>query len=316
MNKTSTQNTLFPSLSNRTTSRNQMFLHSRKTSMGTTSLIKKRSPSKRNTSSIESQKKRLLKQVIPMVNFTDLFTRKAKNGEETQKRTPNKFKRGRRGNSVSYQKINTRSLSNSTLDSKFVGGKREYLSFKDTDIVRAKIYRDKSRNRNREEAKLGVSQKIRKFGSLSNTQTGFLSYNRKVLPLALERKSSDSQLTESKIKFKRKLIPSRQSSFQLESGIYYTGGQEAKEKKYKMSKQQSIFLEIAGSTKAGIINNIRKTNQDAWSSHSVVVGGEDTCLIAVFDGHGAEGHKCSNFLKSHLKSKIIYSSFVLDCVRL
>lgn len=57
---------------------------------------------------------------------------------------------------------------------------------------------------------------------------------------------------------------------------------------------------------AGMTEGISKLNQDAYSVDTLVMENPSMSLISCFDGHGMEGHRCSNYLKSNLPSKAYF----------
>lgn len=64
---------------------------------------------------------------------------------------------------------------------------------------------------------------------------------------------------------------------------------------------KSNLLESVGyHTAAGRSDGRMKTNQDAFIVHSAVRGDPNRALLGVFDGHGLQGHKVSNYLVNNL----------------
>lgn len=59
---------------------------------------------------------------------------------------------------------------------------------------------------------------------------------------------------------------------------------------------RSVVVAVASACVAGAESGNRKRNQDAVLIHM----DDHACLFAVFDGHGHQGHHCSNYLKTSL----------------
>lgn len=65
----------------------------------------------------------------------------------------------------------------------------------------------------------------------------------------------------------------------------------------------SAFKNLYCCSRAGEMNFKTKTNQDRYYYDLAMFGISDFNMLAVFDGHGKEGHFVSSYLKKNLKSK-------------
>ena len=76
-------------------------------------------------------------------------------------------------------------------------------------------------------------------------------------------------------------------------------------KNYPIDKFENIIINYSLRTKAGKIANTRKINQDNYIIHKNFLDNPKNCVLGVFDGHGGDGHKVSQYLKTYL-SGIFY----------
>ena len=77
-----------------------------------------------------------------------------------------------------------------------------------------------------------------------------------------------------------------------------------------------IFVSLASRTMAGMSDGYSKLNQDSIFVKISFFDDPNICLLAVFDGHGLEGHRVSGFLKLNVASKkaqIFLSSYFFLC---
>jgi serine/threonine protein phosphatase PrpC len=51
---------------------------------------------------------------------------------------------------------------------------------------------------------------------------------------------------------------------------------------------------------AGMTEGFTKVNQDSFYINTKMMDRPNMTLIACFDGHGMDGHRCSSFLKQNL----------------
>lgn len=69
------------------------------------------------------------------------------------------------------------------------------------------------------------------------------------------------------------------------------------------SLQNITFKEYYFQTMPGFSDGRTKTNQDAYYINFAIRGSTQSSLFAVFDGHGPQGHRVSDFLKRALTSR-------------
>ena len=62
-------------------------------------------------------------------------------------------------------------------------------------------------------------------------------------------------------------------------------------------------MSLASRSLAGMAEGFSKLNQDSIFVKINLLGNPDICLLAVFDGHGMEGHRVSGFLRNNIQSK-------------
>lgn len=77
----------------------------------------------------------------------------------------------------------------------------------------------------------------------------------------------------------------------------------------KRKESDQVYISLGYRSMAGMTEGISKLNQDAYFHDTLLLNNPHMSLIACFDGHGMEGHRCSNYLKSNLPSKF---EFILD----
>ncbi len=70
------------------------------------------------------------------------------------------------------------------------------------------------------------------------------------------------------------------------------------------SLQNVTFKEYYFQTMPGFSDGRTKTNQDAFYINFAIKGSIQSSLFAVFDGHGPQGHRVSDFLKRSLTSRL------------
>lgn len=70
---------------------------------------------------------------------------------------------------------------------------------------------------------------------------------------------------------------------------------------------RSVVCKFAASSRAGVLDNKPKVNQDAYVCMPRFVM-NNSVLYGVFDGHGANGHFVSDFVKEILPENIEYFS--------
>lgn len=68
----------------------------------------------------------------------------------------------------------------------------------------------------------------------------------------------------------------------------------------KKSRNGKSFWHIATRSKAGHSGSTAKTNQDSYRIETKFMGMEEFAFFGVYDGHGTQGHKVSDFLKKYL----------------
>lgn len=68
----------------------------------------------------------------------------------------------------------------------------------------------------------------------------------------------------------------------------------------KVPNNSTVFVRQFNKTLAGYSEGKTKTNQDSVYANCHVKGSNNCALFAVFDGHGMQGHKVSQFLKTNL----------------
>jgi hypothetical protein len=66
-----------------------------------------------------------------------------------------------------------------------------------------------------------------------------------------------------------------------------------------------LFIDVGIETKAGRSEGRTKTNQDSFVAETNVCQDAPTALLAVFDGHGLQGHRVSSFLVNNLRGTLI-----------
>ena len=69
-----------------------------------------------------------------------------------------------------------------------------------------------------------------------------------------------------------------------------------------------MFIKHFSKTQPGFSEGKTKTNQDMMVVKPSIKDSHNAAVFAVFDGHGAFGHKVSGFLKDHLIGKFILNS--------
>lgn len=62
----------------------------------------------------------------------------------------------------------------------------------------------------------------------------------------------------------------------------------------------NFIYSIGSRTRAGFNGISMKTNQDSFIYNKMLMGDPEKSFLAVFDGHGSNGHKVSQYLKLHL----------------
>jgi serine/threonine protein phosphatase PrpC len=76
----------------------------------------------------------------------------------------------------------------------------------------------------------------------------------------------------------------------------------------RRSESDRVFSSISFRSMAGMSEGISKVNQDAYFIDTTIGYNPNMSLIGCFDGHGMEGHRCSNYLKQNL-AKIFVSLY-------
>jgi serine/threonine protein phosphatase PrpC len=100
----------------------------------------------------------------------------------------------------------------------------------------------------------------------------------------------------------------------------------SKGKNFQQRSQNFLHFEaIATCTQPGQINGIPKTNQDSYCSFSIDFnsqtkelnsedadqGADIASFVAVFDGHGTDGHFVSRYLAKEIYGKVFFEKFSL-----
>jgi len=75
----------------------------------------------------------------------------------------------------------------------------------------------------------------------------------------------------------------------------------------RRKQSDRVFVTLGCRSMAGMTEGISKLNQDSFFTDTQVMGEPGISLVACYDGHGMEGHRCSNYLKSNLPSKFFLS---------
>lgn len=66
-----------------------------------------------------------------------------------------------------------------------------------------------------------------------------------------------------------------------------------------IARISNIIHSIGSRTKAGFNGYSMKTNQDSFIYNKILMGDGEKSFLSVFDGHGQNGHKVSQYLKLH-----------------
>lgn len=74
--------------------------------------------------------------------------------------------------------------------------------------------------------------------------------------------------------------------------------------KKKHLSSDIIFANYEVKSQAGMMNGVSKINQDSYFIETKLFGIENLAIMAVFDGHGNNGHRVSGFLRAKLRSKL------------
>lgn len=67
----------------------------------------------------------------------------------------------------------------------------------------------------------------------------------------------------------------------------------------------SLFIKQFSKTQPGFSEGKTKTNQDMIVAKTSIKESQNAAVFAVFDGHGAFGHKVSGFLKEHVVGRLL-----------
>lgn len=93
----------------------------------------------------------------------------------------------------------------------------------------------------------------------------------------------------------------------LEDDLKLKSEEIKKTLKEKNLSSDKIFANYGVKSQAGMMNGVSKINQDSYFIETKLLGVENLAILAVFDGHGNNGHRVSGFLRSRLRSKISLS---------